>query len=258
MKLASKKGILVGKKTSLSLLAGALMGGSISAQEQDFAWESEFAQKLMTYETQDLTDIAVMQLEKMLEKYPEQKDTVNLLIAEVYHLKNQNKSFDEAIAKIAKDSPVYSKSLQLRGQRAVKRGQAAEAIKIYEEFFKLQPQPPESKEGKESWKYTVNMYSNVLSSAGQSTKAQEVKEWLVQAADSKFEIRKIAFESSRIELQSIEASVPGEDPTLKFNGKNSTFKIPNVDLPAKYTIEMMVKPANNNAAALFVARPPKK
>jgi len=255
MKLASKKGVLMGKKTSLSLLAGALMGGSISAQEQDFAWESEFAQKLMTYETQDLTDIAVMQLEKMLKKYPEQKDTVNLLIAEVYHLQNQNKSFEEIIVKISKSSPIYGKALQLKGQRAVKRGKADEAIKIYAEYFQLFPQPPEAKEDKESWKYTVNMYSNVLSSAGQTSKAQEVKEWLVQAADSKFEIRKIAFESSRIELQSIEASTAAEDATLKFNGKNSTFKIPNVKFPAKYTVEMMVKPATNNAAAFFVARP---
>lgn len=250
-----KKRGLIGDKTSLSLIAGALMGGSVAAQEENFDWDSKFAKRLMTYKTEDLKDIAILQLEKMLTQYPEQKDMVNLLIAEVYHLQNQNKSFDEAIVKIGKNSPLYAKSLQLKAQRAIKRGKADDAIANYVEYFNLFPTPPEEESAKEDWKLTVNLYSTVLSASGQTSKAQEVKGWLAQAADSKFELRKIAFESSRIELQSIEASASTDDATIRFDGKASSFKIPNITMPAKYTIEMLIKPAKNTPAAFFAARP---
>ncbi len=252
MKIGHKREVPTGMKTSFSLVAGALLASGLQAEKTEQDWDTELARKLISYETQNLKDLAVLQLEKMIKLYPEQKDLINLLMAESYHLQNQNKSFEQTIAKVAKNSPLYSEALLLRSQRALKRGKSDEAIALYAEYFKLNPKAPEEKDAQDAWKKIVNLYSSVLARAGKTQEAQEVKDMLAQVAVSKFEIRKIAFEKARLELDAIENEAEVSDPVFELNGKNAYLKVPGVKLPAKYTIEGLYFQESNETDSLCV------
>jgi TolA-binding protein len=123
----------------------------------------------------ELYDFSAMQLEQMLQKYPQKKDAVLVEAARTYYASGKSKQADAALAQIKPDSDSYLEALMLSGEVAAARKKNDQAAKIFAEYFKrVKPPKGDNESDVERYRRAVSIYSHVLKQLGKGDEAAKI------------------------------------------------------------------------------------
>ncbi|MGL4853842.1 MAG: LamG-like jellyroll fold domain-containing protein, partial [Lentisphaeria bacterium] len=248
MKKGQKKGSGALKNSLGVAIIGAMLSSVSHASYTPLSSDIELARKLIDYKSIDLKDLALSHLEKMSSVYPDQKDNINLLIAEIYHLQNQNRKFDEQIGQIKTDSKIYDKALLLTALRERSRGKNDLAVAAYDKYFGIHSSAPEEASERALWMNACDVSSTILTSMGNIEAANNRKDMKIKAIESapedpgkKMALRRVALEKAMQELSHADNLPDVNDPALSFPKGDGFVSLNNVKLTNKFTFECMVK-----------------
>ncbi|MEA2011764.1 MAG: hypothetical protein U9O87_01570 [Verrucomicrobiota bacterium] len=144
-----------------------------------FSWEINLAQKLIEIQ---MYDFAGRQLQNTLKKYPDKKDKIYVVMAELMAKNGKRKKGIELLNKISKNSLFYASS---RLQLAKLHRSGAEAEKAYKEYFSVTKEMPENKYDAKNYKTAIMKYSAILKDAGKAKESTRILERLSAGLNSR-------------------------------------------------------------------------
>ncbi|MGI6356070.1 MAG: tetratricopeptide repeat protein [Lentisphaeria bacterium] len=122
----------------------------------------------------ELNDYAEMQIQQMQQRYPDQKDAINLEKARVYYTIGRSADADAALKTITAKSNYFLDAVLLKAEVAAARKQFDEADKAYKVYFAKVTTAPADEDELAQFTRAVKIYSLVLRESGKGKEAAAI------------------------------------------------------------------------------------
>jgi len=122
----------------------------------------------------ELNDYAEMQIQQMQQKYPDQKDAINLEKARIFYTIGKSADADAALKTITPQSNYFLDAVLLKAEVAAARKQFAEAEKAYKVYFSKVTTAPADEDELAQFTRAVKIYSLVLRESGKGKEAAAI------------------------------------------------------------------------------------
>ncbi len=150
--------------------------GSGADELEDFHYDIQLISAL---QEAGLVNYGLLQIELMLERYPDKEDHVRYAEARFHFNRGRRGEARRALNKIPEDSPFYTESLLLTAEQAINRGDLEEAARAYENYFAEVDQPASAAPADvEIFQEAVLYYAQTKIEAGEAREAAEILELL--------------------------------------------------------------------------------
>ena len=156
-------------------LAVCLLLGPLVLALDEFRYDLGLVREL---NERQLFDYSLLQLDLMLQRYPDNTDRVLLEKTKTLYAHGKRKLGDETIAKITKDSRYYLASRLLVGEMAYRRRDLKSSEQAYAQYFAKITAPGDDPDDVEDFKRAVRLYSRVLEEQGKGEEAAKVMGYL--------------------------------------------------------------------------------
>lgn len=203
--------IRLGLKLLVVALALAALGGLGAAEplEYDLRLLAELNER-------ELYDYSLLQVDKMLQLYPKDRDQILVAKARACYAARKSKDAEAAIAQVAKNSPYYPDAMLLVGESCFRLGKYKEAGDAYAKYFQQGVVEKRLPDGKDEdavaeFRHHVAMYKSVLEKLGNLKEAQRVVGLLGEIKGAADE-RGVAFMQLRTVLDAEEAKLDQQKP----------------------------------------------
>lgn len=155
-----------------TLLMAISLGAALVATGIDpFKADLRAVRKLAELE---LNDYAEMQIQQMQQRYPDQKDAINLEKARVFYTIGKSADADAALKTITAQSSYFLDAVLLKAEVAAARKQFDEAEKAYKVYFAKVTTAPADEDELAQFTRAVKIYSFVLRENGKGKEAAAI------------------------------------------------------------------------------------
>ncbi len=145
-------------------------------ERDDLRYDIELLDAL---EEAGLVNYALLHIELMLDRYPDDEDHIRYAEARFHFARGRSREAREALEQIPSDSPFYTESLLLNAQRSVQRGDLEAASQAYEDYFSQVEEPASPAEADvRTFREAVLYYAQTKIEAGEPREAAEILELL--------------------------------------------------------------------------------
>ncbi len=193
------------------VLALATLGGLRAAEPLDYD-----LRLLDELNARELYDYSLLQVERMLQLYPQDRDQILVAKARTCFAARKSKDAEAAIAQVGKNSPFYPDAMLLVGESCFRLGKYKEAGDAYAKYFQqgvVEKRLPDGKDERAvaEFRHHVAMYKSVLEKLGNLKEAQRVVGLLGEIKGAADE-RGVAFMQLRTILDAEEAKLDQQKP----------------------------------------------
>ncbi len=150
--------------------------GSGLAGRDDFSYDIRLLDAL---DRAGLVNYAMLQVNLLLERYPEREDHIRYSEARFHFSRNRRREAREALAKIPEDSPFFTEASLLTARQAIQRGDLEAAAEAYAAYFDQVDRPAsEQPADVEIFTEAVLYYAQTKIEAGEARAAATILERL--------------------------------------------------------------------------------
>ena len=123
----------------------------------------------------DLVNYALLHIDLLLERYPDQADHIHYATARFNFARGRRRQAEEALARIPESSPFYNGAALLRAQQAIQRGDLTTAAEAYQAYFDEVDRPVSSQPADvEAFREAVLYYAQTKIETGEAQAAGNI------------------------------------------------------------------------------------